>query len=104
MDERTATAEVPTLVEFQRLIDDLLTRAGRSHFQRWEIELLLDIVDSLGMIKVSSEEVLRDYRAAAEDSWEDGGAGPMKFSEYLAEQLERKPIQSAQPHPKKRSA
>jgi len=95
---------VPSLIEFQRLMDDLLNRACRSHFRSWEIDLLLDIEESLGMIQVPSEKALRDYRAAVEDTWEDGGTGPMKFSEYLAGQLERKPIQSASAHPKKRSA
>ncbi len=104
MAERTQKDAVPTLIDFQRLMNDLLNGACRSHFRSWEIDLLLDIEESLGMIQVPSEKVLRDYRAAVEDSWEDGGTGPTKFSEYLASQIEQKPIQSASVHPKKRSA
>jgi len=104
MGYRSEKDAVPALIECQRLIDDLLTGTCRTHFRHWEIELLLDVEESLRKWKGSPEKILREYRAAVEESWEDGGTGPMKFSEYLARQSERKPTQSASVHRKEQSA
>jgi len=100
----TGNDPLPTLAEFRRLIEMLLTGERRSHFRRWEMELLLDIEETLGKWKGSSKEILSEYRAVVEASWKDETSYPIKLSECLAQQTERKPIQFVSVRRNKRSA
>ena len=72
------------LRRFNRLIRELLLgRASRETFQRWEVELLLDIHSC--QIKESAREgVLRRYQQAVQRQVERGDTAPMRLSEFLA--------------------
>lgn len=102
--DETGNDPLPTLSEFRRLIRMLLTGERRSHFRRWEIELLLDVEESLSKRRGSSKKILSEYQAVVEAAWSDETTYPIKLSEYLAEQSEPKPIQFASVRRKKRSA
>lgn len=70
------------LSQFDRLIDDLI--AGNIHgskFERWEIDVLLDIADS-GFNKPPA--VLNRYRKAVHRQLAKGATVPMRLSEFLA--------------------
>ncbi len=104
MDRETKRDSTPTLAEFQRLIEELLTGEHRSLFQRWEIELLLDTEESLREVRGAPKQLLRKYLRAVEKAWQDDATGPMKFSEYLARQPKRKPSQTVSARRKELSA
>ena len=75
---------VPTLEEFDRLIDGLITGQSRSRFVSWEIELLLDIAETHSAAPGEPDQLLRRYQAAVHLEWESGVTQPMKLSEYLS--------------------
>ena len=70
---------------FDRLIDELLGGTmGRSKFEKWEIDLLLDFMtcDLSGLRKAHA--VLSKYRQAVHEHLANGAKTPMKLSEFLA--------------------
>ncbi len=71
--------------QFDRLIDELLAGTmGRSKFEKWEIDLLLDFMtcDLSGFRKAHA--VLSKYRQAVHEHLANGAETPMKLSAYLA--------------------
>ena len=79
------------LNQFRRLMDDLArTSVTRNCFQRWEIDLLLDI-QTCQLSPSARREVLAQYRRAVERQY-DKGAGaeaPLKLSEFLEQRRSR---------------
>ena len=79
------------LYRFNRLIRDLLRGTlKRNTFQRWEIDILLDI-DACQFTGSKRREMLRRYQRAVERQLERGGTRPMKFSDYVAQLQSRRP-------------
>lgn len=71
------------LARFNRLMQDVIRGVvNRNCFRPWEIALLLDI-DSCELRRSTRLEVLRRYRRAMQRHMERGAAGPLKLSEYL---------------------
>jgi hypothetical protein len=72
-----------TLTQFNRLIEEILRGgSGRSRFQPWEIDILLDI-ESCGLDGESAVDILPQYRNAVELEMSEGRRFPFKLSEYL---------------------
>ena len=72
------------LNRFNRLISELLKGTfSRNCFRPWEVELLLDI-ESCNLTGANRREILRRYQRAVQRHIENGGAYPLKLSEYLA--------------------
>ena len=74
---------IPTLEEFDRLIDGLIAGASRSHYWPWEIELLLDISEVPVRAFGDHAAVLRRYQEAVRAEWAAGKSQPRKLSEHL---------------------
>ena len=71
------------LCRFNRLIRELLQGGTRREsFQRWEVELLLDI-QNCQIEKSARGDTLRRYQRAVQRQLERGGTVPMKLSEFL---------------------
>lgn len=73
------------LSQFDRLIDDLLAGTmGRSKFEKWEIDLLLDFLtcDLSGFKKAHA--VLDRYRQAVHRELANGAKTPMRLSQFLS--------------------
>ena len=71
------------LRRFNRLIRELLQgETRRETFQRWEVDLLLD-VQNCRIKELAREGVLRRYQQAVQRRIERGEAVPMKLSEFL---------------------
>ena len=71
------------LRRFNRLIRELLQgETKRETFQRWEVDLLLD-VQNCRIKEFAWEGVLRRYQQAVQRRIERGEAVPMKLSEFL---------------------
>lgn len=72
------------LNRFNKLIVELLRGTfSRNSFRPWEVELLLDI-EACNLTGANRREVLRRYQRAVQRHMENGGAHPLKLSEYLA--------------------
>ena len=71
------------LNRFKRLIGEV-TRGvvARNSFQRWEVEILLDL-DNCQLERRRRMEILRQYERAVERQMTDGPGPPMKLSEFL---------------------
>jgi hypothetical protein len=63
--------------------------SARNSFRPWEIELLLDI-DACDLRDTSRRELLRRYQRMVQKQLEKGATRPMKLSEYLQVQKERR--------------
>lgn len=71
------------LAKFDRLIEDLITgQMQRSKFERWEMEILLDI--DACELSVNARAVLSTYSKAVHRQMATGAIHPMKLSEFLA--------------------
>jgi hypothetical protein len=78
------------LAQFNRLMQELMRGSiARNSFRPWEIELLLDI-DSCDLRDTSRRELLRRYQRIVQKQLEKGATRPMKLSEYLQIQKERR--------------
>ncbi len=74
------------LLRFNRLIRELLQGGTRREtFQRWEVELLLDM-QSCQIREWVRYGVIRRYQWAVQRRIERGDTVPMKLSEFLATQ------------------
>jgi hypothetical protein len=74
---------------FNRLMVELLRGTfNRNCFRPWEVELLLDI-EACNLTGSNRRELLRRYQKAVQRHLENGGAKPLKLSEYLAAKRER---------------
>lgn len=72
-----------TLAQFNLLIEQILDGgAGRSKYQRWEIDLLLDI-ESCHLDGATVATVLRQYQRAVRDEMKNGAIFPLTLSQYL---------------------
>lgn len=71
------------LNRFKRLIGEV-TRGvvARNSFQRWEVEILLDL-DNCQLERRRRMEIFRQYERAVERQMTDGPGPPMKLSEFL---------------------
>lgn len=78
------------LNQFRHLMDDL-SRASvtRNCFQRWEIDLLLDI-QTCQLSRSARREVLAQYRRAVERQFDKGADAPLKLSEFLDQRRGRR--------------
>jgi len=77
------------LNQFRRLMDDLArTSITRNCFQRWEVDLLLDI-ETCRISPSARREVLARYRRAVERQFEKGAEAPFKLSEFLDQRQSR---------------
>jgi len=80
-----------TLNRFHRLITEILQGGTRrTAFQRWEVEILLDIA-SCGVNPRHSGSQLRQYMKAVRRQLENGPGPPMKFSAFLQSKRTRRP-------------
>ena len=71
------------LNQFRRLMNDLArSTVTRNCFQRWEIDLLLDI-QTCQLSPSARREVFARYRRAVERQFEKGAEAPLKLSEFL---------------------
>lgn len=78
------------LNRFNRLIIELLRGSfSRNCFRPWEVELLLDI-EACNLTGSNRREILRRYQKAVQRHMDNGGAMPLKLSEYLAAKRPRK--------------
>ena len=77
------------LNQFRRLMDDLArVSITRNCFQRWEIDLLLDI-QTCALAPSARREVLAQYRRAVERQFDKGADVPLKLSEFLDQRRAR---------------
>jgi hypothetical protein len=77
------------LNQFRRLMDDLArVSITRNCFQRWEIDLLLDI-QTCALAPSARREVLAQYRRAVERQFDKGADAPLKLSEFLDQRRAR---------------
>lgn len=77
------------LNRFRRLMDDLSRDSvTRNCFQRWEIDLLLDI-QTCELAPSTRREVLVQYRRAVERQFNKGADAPLKLSEFLDQRRAR---------------
>jgi hypothetical protein len=71
------------LNNFRRLMDDLARNTtSRNCFQRWEVDLLLDI-HGCELRPAARRDVLSRYRRAVERQFDKGADAPLKLSEFL---------------------
>ena len=78
------------LNRFRRLIGEILRReTGRNSFQRWEIDILLDL-ENCPLESRRRTEILRQYQRAVERQMEEGPGPPMKLSEFLVIRTQRR--------------
>jgi len=79
------------LSRFRRLIAELLRgQITRTLFEKWEVELLLDI-ESCPLDPKRRPGTLRRYERAVTRQLESGPGPPMKLSEYLQRRSTRRP-------------
>ncbi len=72
-----------TLAQFNLLIEQILAgEVGRSRYQPWEIDLLLDI-ESCNLNGAAVAPILRQYQKAVRDEMENGAGVPLTLSQYL---------------------
>ncbi len=82
---------------FQRLIGELMHGSvGRTTFQPWEIELLIDI-QACQTMPQRRVETLRQYLRAVEKQLDDGPGPPMKLSTFLQTRITRRPSMRKRP-------
>lgn len=82
MLEQSVHTEVYS-TRFNRLLGDLLGgNLRRNCFQRWEIDLLLDI-ESCPLRSGAKRQALRRYQRAINRQFERGGGKPITLTEYL---------------------
>ena len=82
MLEKSLSSEVVSS-RFNRLVQELLGgKLKRNCFQRWEVDLLLDI-ESCSMGPGAKRQALKRYQRAVTRQLENGGNTPFKLSEYL---------------------
>jgi hypothetical protein len=82
MYEQSVSTEV-VASRFNRLLQDLLRgKLKRNCFQRWEVDLLLDI-ESCEMGPGAKRQALKRYQRAVSRQLEQGVGMPFKLSEYL---------------------
>jgi len=68
---------------FNRLVQDLLLgKLKRNCFQRWEVDILLDI-ESCEMGAGAKRQALKRYQRAVTRQLSKGAGMPFKLSEYL---------------------
>jgi hypothetical protein len=78
------------LNQFNRLMQELLRgNMNRNTFRPWEIELLLDI-ESCNLRDSAKREILRRYQRAVQRQMEKGAGRPIKLSEYLEANRQRR--------------
>ncbi len=99
MAERPGCEEM--LAQFNRLMEELLGEGlCRSAFERWEMDILLDI-ESCHLSRSNWERVLRRYQRAVRRRMKKGAHAPLKLSEYLglskARRFTRKPAAAERP-------
>ena len=83
MAEDDPVAPELMLNRFRRLVRDLQRGTiSRTHFQPWEVDILLDIANCQ-LDRGRREETLRRYQQAVERQLENGPGPPMKLSEFL---------------------
>ena len=78
------------LAQFNRLVGELLKGSvNRNTFRPWEIEVLLDI-EMCNLRDSNKRETLRRYQKANQRHMEKGARLPLKLSEYLEAQRQRR--------------
>lgn len=82
MFEQSLSSEV-IASRFNRLVQELLHgKLRRNCFQRWEVDLLLDI-EGCDMGPGAKRQALKRYQRAVTRQLENGANTPFKLSEYL---------------------
>ena len=82
MFEQSLSSEV-IATRFNRLVQELLHgKLRRNCFQRWEVDLLLDI-EGCDMGPGAKRQALKRYQRAVTRQLEKGANKPFKLSEYL---------------------
>jgi hypothetical protein len=77
------------LHRFNRLLTEVMRGAiTRNSFQRWEIEILLDL-EHCQIERRRRLEILRQYQRAVGRQMERGPGPPMKLSEFLVQRALR---------------
>ena len=78
------------LAQFNRLVGELLKGSvNRNSFRPWEIDVLLDI-EMCNLRDSNKRETLRRYQKANQRHMEKGARLPLKLSEYLEAQRQRR--------------
>jgi len=78
------------LAQFNRLVNELLKGSvNRNTFRPWEIDVLLDI-EMCNLRDSNKRETLRRYQKANQRHMEKGARLPLKLSEYLEAQRQRR--------------
>ena len=78
------------LAQFNRLVNELLKGSvNRNTFRPWEIDVLLDI-ETCNLRDSNKRETLRRYQKANQRHMEKGARLPLKLSEYLEAQRQRR--------------
>ena len=78
------------LAQFNRLIQELLRgNMNRNTFRPWEIEILLDI-ENCQLKDTNKRETLRRYQKAVQRHMDRGARLPLKMSEYLDNQKNKR--------------
>ena len=78
------------LAQFNRLVNELLKGSvNRNTFRPWEIDVLLDI-EMCNLRDSNKRETLRRYQKANQRHKEKGARLPLKLSEYLEAQRQRR--------------
>ncbi len=83
------------LAQFNRLVNELLKgTVNRNTFRPWEIDVLLDI-EACNLRDSNKRETLRRYQKANQRHMEKGARLPLKLSEYLEAQRQRRELLAA---------
>ena len=78
------------LNRFKRLLGEVVRQeSARNTFQRWEIEILMD-VEACQLESRRRGEILRQYERAVERQLESGPGPPMKLSQFLIIRAQRR--------------
>jgi len=78
------------LAQFNRLMQELLRGTmSRNTFRPWEIDVLLDI-ENCNLKDGNKRETLRRYQRAVQRHMERGARLPLKLSEYLDAQKNKR--------------
>jgi hypothetical protein len=83
------------LNRFKRLIGEVLRGAlARNSFQRWEVEILMDL-EGCKLERRRRMDILRQYQRAVERQMQYGPGPPMKLSEFLVIREKRRELTEA---------
>lgn len=82
------------LASFSQLVQEVIGGAvGRHTFNKWELELLLDL-QSCRLRKSNRPKLLRHYLKAVHQGIAEGASSPLRFSSFVERHRRRRTVAS----------